>query len=96
MHKDKTVIKARSTDGHEIERNISHFKKIPKSNDNESDDSDDLNDYHDHETEQNARNAQIVNDNNEDQDQVRRSTRTKRVPERYGQSLPSNLINELY
>ena len=86
IHKNKTVIKARSTDGHEIERNISHFKKIPKSNDNESDDSDDLNDYHDHETEQNARNAQIVNDNNEDQDQVRRSTRTKRVPERYGQS----------
>ena len=96
IHKNKTVIKSRSTDGHEIERNISHFKKIPKSNDNESDDSDDLNDYHDHETEQNARNAQIVNDNNEDQDQVRRSTRTKRVPERYGQSLPSNLINELY
>ena len=90
------MIKARSTDSHEIERNISHFKKIPKSNDNESDDSDDLNDYHYHETEQNARNAQIVNDNNEDQDQVRRSTRTKRVPERYGQSLPSNLINELY
>ena len=95
IHKNKTVIKARSTDGHEIERNISHFKKIPKSNDNESD-NDDLNDYHDHEAGQNARNAQIVNDNNEDQDQVRRSTRTKRVPERYGQYLPSNLTNELY
>ena len=40
VQKNKNVIKARSTDGHETERNISHFKEIPKSNDNESNDSD--------------------------------------------------------
>ena len=31
------MVKARSKDGHEIEQNISLFKKIPKSNGSESD-----------------------------------------------------------
>ena len=91
IHRNKTVMKARSEDGHEIERNISHFKKIPKQ--------DGANlmkvmTYHNHETDQNATNAHTTGSRNEDP--VRRSTRARRVPERYGQALPSNMINEIY
>ena len=84
------MVKARSKDGHEIERNISHFKKIPKSNGDESDESDD---EYDKDIKANASDAQIANDKNEEQ--TRRSTRVRRVLERYGQTLPSNIINEV-
>ena len=84
------MVKVRSKDGHEIERNISHFKKIPNSNGDESDESD----YeYDKDIKPNARDAQMANDKNEEQ--IRRSTRAKRIPERYGQTLPSNIINEV-
>jgi hypothetical protein len=95
ISRNKTVIKARSKDGHLIERNISHFKKIPKSNGNESDDSEELNDHPDNTaTEQNLGTTQVAENRNENH--VRRSTRTRRVPDRYGQILPSNMINGIY
>ena len=69
IHRNKTVMKARSEDGHEIERNIS--QKILKQ------DGDHLNDYHNNTTDQNATNARTTGRRNEDP--VRRSTR----PEEY-------------
>ena len=93
VHRSKTVVKARSKDGHEIERNLSHFKKIPKSNGNESDGSDDEDNDRDKTIKPNARDAQAANDNNTEQ--IRTSTRTRRAPERYGQTLPSNITNEV-
>lgn len=84
------MVKDRSKDGHEIERNISHFKKMPKSNGSESDES---GDEYDKDIKLNARDAQMANDKNEEQ--IRRPTRARSVPERYGQTLPSNIINEV-
>lgn len=51
------MVKDRSKDGHEIERNISHFKKMPKSNGSESDESDD---EYDKDIKPNARDAQMA------------------------------------
>ena len=70
VHRSKTVVKVRTKDGDEIKRNVSHFKKIPKSTNQN------------HQTKCKRR-------------QIRRSSRTRRVPERYGQTLLSNIINEV-
>ncbi|XP_028393568.1 uncharacterized protein K02A2.6-like [Dendronephthya gigantea] len=92
VYRKKTVIKARSKDGHVIERNISHFKKIPKRNGSESD-SDDTSENNDADNEENVRDTHYNEERREGT--VRRSTRARRIPERYGQTLPSDIINRV-
>ncbi|CAB4045072.1 Transposon Tf2-9 poly [Paramuricea clavata] len=91
-HKPYKVIKktgsemlAQSKDGHIVKRNVSHFKRINKPREEDTDD--EGFDY-----EENSQNNQpsISNENNV---APRRSSRIRRPPNRYGHEYPSNLIN---
>ena len=80
-------ITAQRNNGHKITRNISHFKKIKKP---EDDTDNECSDY----PERVALENQPMNNEHHDGNNVgpRRSSRTRRPPERYGHECPSNLI----
>ena len=73
---------------------MSYFKRIPKpyNEENNADDADDHDDNFNNRNPATPRvNANEENGNNADIG-LRRSTRTRRQPERYGQTLPSNIV----
>ncbi len=85
--RNKTVVIARNKDGHVIERNVSHFKKIPKPND--TDDEDTLDEFEDSSQSNNEcplPEPVQLNPNNSNDNGVnmnpRRSTRVRKQPER--------------
>ena len=94
-HRDKTTVTAQNRNGHVIRRNVSH-KWIPKH------DTDTYNEdiTEDHVYENNNDNNHVYEDNNNDNSHnddygnvtVRRSTRSRKEPDRYGQAVPSNVI----
>ena len=91
IYRNKTVVTARSENRHEIQRNVSHFKKIPKPNiDDESDDVDDKIENKPAQScdEQRRQNTDHGNDGHLN---LKRSTRKQ--PERYGQHLPLDIIS---
>ena len=94
VYRNKAVVRAKNKHGHVVERNVSYFKRIPKPN-NEQYNSEDTDDFAGNFNNRNPVtprvNANEDNANNADVD-LRRSTRTKRQPERYGHSVPSNII----
>lgn len=75
-------ISAQNKDGHIIRRNVSHFKRVKKPEDDTDDEGFDY-------QEQSVRNNQSLVDNGNDIE-PRRSSRLRRPPERYGHELPSN------
>lgn len=82
-------ITAQRKDGHTVTRNVSHYKRVKKF-DNEDDTDDECFDN----SETTPQNNQPVN-NNDDHEQpppTLRSSRLSRPPQRFGQELPSNLI----
>ena len=94
VYRNKTVVRAKNKHGHIIERNVSYFKRIPKpyNEEHNTDDADDLDDNFNNRNPATPRvNANEENGNNADIG-LRRSTRTRRQPERYGQTLPSNIV----
>ena len=94
VYRNKTVVRAKNKHGHVVERNVSYFKRISKPN-NEQYNSEDTDDFADNFNNRNPAtprvNANEDNANNADVD-LRRSTRTRRQPERYGHSVSSNII----
>ena len=80
-HRHHSCITARNKDGHSITRNASLFKPIQLDNSGETDDDDDYgtdSSNNNHSNNDNGRNEEMY---------VRRSTRNKRAPVRYGHSL---------
>ena len=91
-HKPYKVIKktgseilAQSKDGHIVKRNVSHFKRINKPREEDTDD-----EGFDYEENSQDNQPSISNENSE---VPRRSSRIRRPPNRYGHEYPSNLIN---
>ncbi|CAB4019448.1 Hypothetical predicted protein [Paramuricea clavata] len=91
-HKPYKVIKktgseilAQSKDGHIVKRNVSHFKRINKPREEDTDD-----EGFDYEENSQDNQPPISNENNE---VPRRSSRIRRPPNRYGHEYPSNLIS---
>ncbi|CAB3999343.1 PREDICTED: uncharacterized protein K02A2.6-like [Paramuricea clavata] len=91
-HKPYKVIKktgseilAQSKDGHIVKRNVSHFKRINKPREEDTDD-----EGFDYEENSQDNQPSISNENNV---APRRSSRIRRPPNRYGHEYPSNLIN---
>jgi transposase InsO family protein len=79
--RNKSKVTARSRSGHTITRNVSHFKRIPKQYESDTDDE-----------RTTVTNDQGQNETGDNQDQLpvvptRRSGRERRIPERYGQPL---------
>ncbi len=86
---NKSRITAQSKDGHKVTRNVSHFKRIPgKTLDVDTDDDDE----HPQKRVQNAEvgqnNVEPATNINASASKTRRSTRERRAPHRYGNSLP--------
>ena len=78
-HKTHSRVTARNSNGHTITRNVSQFKQIPKPKAThvETDDEDLYNNEHN-----------TTNDNtNNEQPELRRSSRVRGRPDRYGQSV---------
>ena len=100
-HRDETTVTAPNRNGHVIRRNVSHYKWIPKHN-TDTDDEDITEDqiYEDNNNDNNHVYEDNNNDNNRNDDYnnvtVRRSTRSKKEPDRYGQGVPSNVITWNY
>ena len=87
IKKTGVEITAQRNNGHKITRNVAHFKKIKKP---ENDTDDECSDYSETKPAENQR-----RDNQPDGDEAgpRRSLRNRRPPERYGHEYPSNLIS---
>ncbi|CAB4030550.1 PREDICTED: uncharacterized protein K02A2.6-like [Paramuricea clavata] len=101
IYRNKTVVRARNKDGHEIERNVSHFKKIPKPSKDNEDTSEETDDFSTESNNQRIPEETVqfnMNDRNNNNRgngmnmHPRRSTRVRKQPERYGQTLPSNIV----
>ena len=73
---------AQRNNGHKITRNVSHFKKIQKT---ENDTDDECSDY--------SETTPAENQPRDNQAGPRRSSRNRRPPERYGHEYPSNIIS---
>ena len=84
--REQSRVTARNARGHVITRNVSHFKLIPKPKQTDSDESDyeDREHISDNENTEN-RNEQII-DHEAEQQPLRRSTRVRSRPYRFGQS----------
>ena len=82
----KTQITAQSSHGHKITRNISHFKHIAKQQQDSDTDLDD--DKPDSDEQRNLGNEQgqnrSANENQAPESSTRRSTRERKIPQRYG------------
>jgi hypothetical protein len=80
-HKVHSRVTARNSNGHNITRNVSQLKRIPKpkTDDVETEDDDLCADKHKHDS--------INDNNNAEQPDVRRSSRVRSRPDRYGQSV---------
>ena len=87
-HRHGSQITARNKDDHSITRNVSHFKKIPNILETETDDDD-----HRQPQQQHRQLQQQQQHGQRQRLPLRRSTRLRRQPERYGQSIPSEHIN---
>ena len=88
-HRRGSQITPRNKDDHCIMRNVSHFKKIPNIVETETDDNDDH-----RQPQQQHRRLQKQQHGQGQRPSLRQSTRLRRQPERYGQSIPSEHINE--
>ena len=79
-----TQLIAVNKDQRKVKRNISHFKRIPKPEkwDTDSDDDDDLPSY----------NSEQRNQGHSSPAVVRRSTRQRNPPDRFGRAIPSNIL----
>ena len=79
-----TQVIAVNKDQRKVKRNISHFKRIPKPEnwDTDSDDDDDLPSYNSEQRDQGHSSPAIV----------RRSTRQRNPPDRFGRAIPSNIL----
>ena len=91
-HRHGSQITARNKDDHCITRNVSHFKKIPNILETETDDDDDH-------RQQQHRQLQQQQQQQQGQGQgqrppLRRSTRLRRQPVRFGQNIPLEHIND--
>jgi len=89
IKKSGVEITAKRNNGHRITRNVSHFKKIKKP---ENDTDDECSEYSETTP---AENQPRDLDNHVDGSEAgpRRSSRNRRPPERYGHEYPSNLIS---
>ena len=87
-HRHGSQIISRNKDDHCITRNVSHFKKISNILETETDDDDDH-----RQPQQQHRQLQQQQHGQGQRLPLRRSTRLRRQPERYGHSIPSEHIN---
>ena len=87
-HGHGSQITARNKDDHCIRRNVSHFKKIPNILETETDDGDDH-----RQPQQQHRQLQQQQEQGR-RPPLRRSTRLRRQPVRYRQSIPSDHVND--
>ncbi|CAB4020628.1 Hypothetical predicted protein [Paramuricea clavata] len=85
IKKTGSEIHAQSKDGHIVKRNVSHFKRINKPREEDTDD-----EGFDYEENSQDNQPSISNEHNE---VPRRSSRIRRTLNRYGHEYPSNLIN---
>lgn len=89
INRQHSRVSARAKNGHIITRNVSHFKKMPNPEQPSSDEEEDSQPSQpNEETNDNDDNHGGVQDNVDNgEDQVRRSTRDTRRPQRYGQPI---------
>ncbi len=78
-------VTAKNKHDHVITRNVSHYKRIPPPTETDDETDDTLGNNYEH----------INNDRTEHQEPLRRSSRFVKQPQRFGDSIPSDIIRKL-
>ena len=84
--REQSRVTARNARGHVITRNVSHFKLIPKPKQTDSDESDYEDREHIPDNENTENRNEQISDHEAEQQPLRRSTRVRSRPYRFGQS----------
>ena len=84
--REQSRVTARNARGHVITRNVSHFKSIPKPKQTDSDESDYEDREHIPDNENTENRNEQISDQEAEQQPLRRSTRVRSRPYRFGQS----------